>query len=191
MTSIVIASAGALDQDVQAPGKVHSLADDLVGLRVVGWMNTRFPDAAWWMCAVRGGRFNSASNVDPMHWFGKEGAFSYAKQVLAHVNKQAAYDGAWLAGWIEPPAEGAQEIFYLLWKDRDGDINIPIQNPLGWMRIRGWKPEDHEEHCHQAHRVWAQWHKDMALKPDQYAKVAQGEKVSAEHFIRSAGLIPT
>ena len=157
---------------------IHELPENWLRARVRGWMNlNESPDQDWWVGTYTAdGRWIwASSNQDTytplMH------RVEFARRVCRFINKNCAHGGAWLAGWIR----GGHE-FYLLWKDPDGDIQIPLEFGQPFTVLNGWTNNDIAEHCEQAHAVWVEWHRNLDKTGSQEKKLAQGEQVSAANI---------
>ncbi len=157
------------------PGGTHSLPTEWLGKRVVGWMFDEAGPAPWWVCALtRDGEWRYATH----HPMGSEPDAEhkeYARKVCTHINRVANHGGAWLVAWIDNLR------FYLLWKDSDGDIHIPIECDKGWEAIREWTVEDWAEQAEQAHALWTEFHADLGIKDSQKIKLAQGQRSRMTH----------
>jgi hypothetical protein len=152
-------------------GGTHGLPTEWLGKRVVGWMSDEANGSPWWLCALtREGKFHYASH-DGVNAPGED-YISYARRVCRHLNRECHNGGAWLVGWFD---NGMR--FYLLWKDPDGDIQIPIECDLCWETIREWALEDWAEQAAQALSAWESFHQNMNYRPGQCVKLAQGERL--------------
>lgn len=101
---------------------------------------------------------------------------AYALRICQYLNRECAHGGVWLAGWIKNAT-----VFYLLWKDPDGDIAIPIECEKPFMLIKGWDNETWAEHAEQAWALWSERNKQLEIKPGQQVKLAQGQQPSPGH----------
>lgn len=160
---------------IRAEQNTHNLPDKWLGARVSGWMFSEAKGSEWWICAVQtDGKWRYASfpegDACQLHHDHRE----LARKVCRFLNRECSHGGAWLAGWI-----GQQ--FYMLWKDADGDIQIPIECPVPFERFKTWEMNDFAEHAEQAHRIWMEWHYRMEYGHGQRVKLAQGERLSAQH----------
>lgn len=163
---------------IRGEQNTHSLPDAWLGARVRGWMFEEARGAQWWICALQAnGQWRYASFPDPcqLHDDHRE----MARRVCRHVNKHSSHGGAWLAGWI-----GQQ--FYLLWKDRDGDLQLCEEFPLPFERLKEFSLDDFVEHCEQMIAVWREWHYGQEYGRGQRVRLAQGEQVSAAHAAEAA-----
>jgi hypothetical protein len=131
------------------------------------WIGTYTPGGTWIYCS---------SNSDT--YLPKTFRQSYAQSVAKHLNKHCNFGGAWLAGWFR----GGKE-FYLLHKDHDGDIQIPIECNKPFIAIVKWPVETWERHACTAYVAWKEMrsNSDADRKKDT-VKLAQGEKPSPQHL---------
>ena len=153
----------------------HNLPEDWLRARVVGWMNAEgvqnFQKTWWWILAITGEGQVRTAQSDP------ERAPTLlsqdmARRICVYINRECAHGGAWLVGYFG-------EMLYLLWKDWDGDIQIPIEVPKPLHMLLGWSMNDFAEHCEQAVSRWVEFHKNMDYGRNQQKKVAQGEKLGS------------
>lgn len=149
---------------------MHALHDNWVASRVPLWMFSEFPGETWWLCAQLADQkliYGSYNN----HYEPRPARKDYAESVLRHVNRTAGYGGAWMCGWVRD-----ERLFYLLWKDEDGDIQVPIECEKPWFRIREWKVEDWEGQCHMAVQTYLEFIQNLELQTGQTVKLAQGQR---------------
>lgn len=166
---VVAESVGALG---------HHVPEQWLRARVRGWMELHeSPGFDYWIGTyTEGGRWiHCSSNGD--RWAPSQSKQQYAMDVCRNLNAQLSSGGAWLAGWT---LDG--RCFYLLWKDADGDIQIPIECEKPFISIRDWKPSVWETHATAALGVWSEWHKNQEYGKGQQVKLAQGDKVSPNHL---------
>lgn len=164
---------------ILAEQNLHALPDEWMGARVRGWMMVEAKGSDWWICGIqRDGRFRYASfpETAAMHEDHRE----HARKVCRHINKHAALGGTWLCGYIG-------QMFYMLWKDQDGDIQVPIEfgadgMPMPLNRFLEHDMDDFAEHCLQAHGVWFRLHARIEYKAGQQVKLAQGQQASPRHM---------
>jgi len=181
MTAIIVPTTG--DSGAVAEQNLHRLPDSWLGARVRGWMFTEAKGSHWWVCGIlASGQFKHASYPEdaPMHQDWRE----HARRVCRHVNRHAAEGGTWLAGYIG-------QMFYLLWKDADGDIQIPIEfgadgNPMPLARFHAYTMDDFAQQCLVAIDVWKEHQYRIAAVKSQGVKLAQGQQASAEHDSEAA-----
>ena len=146
--------------------------------RVRGWMNQQeSPGLAFWIGTYTAeGKWIYCSSDDD-RWIPAQFRVDYAMKVAKHLNQQVPFDGAWLVGWVR----GGRE-FYLLYKDKDGDIQIPIECDKPFIAIRNWTPTNWEHMAATAHLKWVEWQKSLEFSRMQQKRVAQGEPVSPDHL---------
>lgn len=179
MTAIIVPGA-----DTATAGQnLHSLPDQWLGARVRGWMFDEAKGSNWWVCGILAdGRFKYASHPEnaPMHADWRD----HARRICRHVNRHAAEGGTWLAGYIG-------QMFYLLWKDRDGDIQIPIEFgaagvPMPLPRFLAYSMDDFAQQCLSAIEVWREHQYRLDMSRDQQIKLAQGQRISSDHADEAA-----
>lgn len=94
-----------------------------------------------------------------------------ARNVLKYVNAQARYDGCWMVAWFNN-----FQRFLMVWRDRDGDIQIELPCDEPWARMQQFELMDWEEHCHQSHAKWVDYMKVMEWDHRrELVKAAQGQ----------------
>ena len=157
---------------------VHQLPEQWLRSRVRGWIELQeSPGLAYWVgCYTPDGRWIYCSS-DADRWAPKPYRQEYAMQVCRHINKQCSHGGAWLVGWIR----GGRE-FYMLWKDPDGDIQIPIECDKPFIALQKYTLFDWEGHCNAAHGVYTEHQRNIEMTESQQVKRAQGERTSPRHL---------
>lgn len=165
-----------LRNDIEAPG--HHVPEKWLRARVRGWLERiESPDLAFWVgtYTADGRWIFCSSNADS--WAPKPYRQEYAMNVCRHINKQCSMGGAWLVGWIR----GGRE-FYMLWKDPDGDLTIPIECDKPFIVLRDYTVFDWENHCQAALGVYSEQQRMLEMTNSQQVKVAQGERASPQHL---------
>lgn len=156
---------------------VHELPESWLRSRVRGWLElNESPGLPYWIgtYTAEGKWIYCSSEQD--RWAPQPFRQEYAMAVCKHVNLQAANGGAWLVGWIR----GGRE-FYLLWKDEDGDIQIPIECDKPFVVLMGYTVYNWENLCNEAFGVYCEAKRALEMTKDQQVKRAQGQRMSAEH----------
>lgn len=158
---------------------VHGLDDRLIGARMLGWMLSEANGTNWWICGLlKDGKIvawdSTAKATDD-----KQNLKIPKERELFAINVMSALvevaeGGTWLCAWFDDCKR-----FYLLWKDEDGDIQIPIECDQSWLRLSTWKPDDFCRHAAHAHATWLNLHKNMEYGAGQQIKLAKGEKPSS------------
>ncbi len=158
----------------EAGGATHSVDEEHLRARVRGWLSIESNWNPWWCCAdTPSGKLITADyNLVPP--IVKQ---EFARNVMRHLNKTIANNGAWITAWLY---NGRR--FYMLWKDHDGDIQIPIECDRPFFITRHWSLDDWQKHAVAAIGVWSEWHKNLDANKGQQRKVAQGEGVSRRHI---------
>lgn len=123
----------------------------------------------WWLCVLLadGKRYEK--------WYPKGKIIDAEKSAYAHdvvrvLNLYCNFGGAWSAAWI-----GDFRDFYLVWRDKDGDIQIQLDS-APWYQIKTWDADVWAEHAAQAHAQWAEFNKQMEWGKSELVKAAQGER---------------
>ncbi len=166
--SIILPSEISPDEDY-VHGRTHGLEDCWLTSRLVPWFHVETLDPRVWVCVLTtGGKW--------IYWT-KDGHSEpdihkrdYARTVVRYLNKHCHFDGAWVGAWTD-----GWQTFYLLWKDRDGDIQFPIDSTLPWRELRGWAPDVWGKQASAAHEIWRDSVKVLELKAEQTRKLAQGQ----------------
>lgn len=158
-------------------GNIHTLDEKWLRSRVRGWMHLESPELDFWIGSytAEGKWIFCSSRADG--WRPSDLRVAYALKVCRHINKNLAGGGAWLVGWIR-----GGRTFYLLWKDKDGDIQIPIEAEKPFGELERYGLDTWLRHCSEAVLVWSEWKKNLELGAGQAKSVAQGEKVSPAHL---------
>jgi hypothetical protein len=148
-------------------GATHSVPAEWVASRMVSWMMEESEGRPWWVTGLTPhGKFIHANF--PESYFPKPERQAYAHHICYELNKQLHYGGTWLAGWLH----GGNR-FYLLWKDRDGDIQIPIDCDKPWHIIRQWPVDSWLNNANAAYETWFQIMEQIEANQDQTVKLAQ------------------
>ena len=155
---------------------VHGLDDRLIGARLLGWMTLEANGANWWVCGL-------LKDGKVIAWDSTAQATNKVLRLPLPLDRQhfavralsglveIGEGGTWLCAWFD---NGKR--FYMLWKDEDGDIQIPIEVDVGWVRLREWSAGDLVRLASQSFKTWAEIHKNMEYRKGQQIKLAKGEK---------------
>jgi hypothetical protein len=123
----------------------HNLPDKWLTARAVSWMNSETTGRWWLMSYTANGTPVSASSKGYQPSIERQ---EFAKNICEYLNLQNNADGAWMAGFVDKDHE---QSFYLLWKDCDGDIRIPIEFPQSFIELSTvWKLDDFLGHSAEA-----------------------------------------
>lgn len=170
--SIILPSEFSETED-RIAGGTHKLKDEWLSSRLVAWFLAE-AESKCWVCMLR---------TDGVwhYWMKDPGTVSqpnaykrdYARSVVRYLNKHLHMDGAWVGGWMD---DGFKR-FYLLWKDKDGDIQFPIDTSgeVRWSDLRNWAMEDWGNHATQAFQQWKCAMETVDAQPHQQLKLAQGQ----------------
>ena len=135
--------------------RLHSLPDKWLGARAVGWMFSE-TTGDWWLTSFTGDGKQVCASSRP-NFIPCAEKQERAKSICRYINKHANNGGAWLAGYL---SKDLPQEFYLLWKDRDGDIQIPIEFPQSFEELRDkWALDDF---LFQADMAISQWGDHMS-----------------------------
>lgn len=130
----------------------------------------------WWCCLPSGQKLLEFAY--PKHYL-TAGATqimdapkrSYALAICQYLNRQCAHGGCWIVAWLDNCRQ-----FFMVWKDADGDFQVPIECDLSWEQIQTWSLDNWAEHAEQAYRAWKEHVYTLALHKNQLVKAAQGER---------------
>jgi hypothetical protein len=128
---------------------LHTLPEQWLRARFRGWLTMiESPDLNFWAgCYTADGKWICcSSNQDG--WHPNDRRMNYAMNVNRHINRHASHGGAWMTGWIK-----GGHVFYLCWKDPDGDIQIPIECDKPFVVLKNYTHFDWERHCNAAYSV--------------------------------------
>lgn len=161
-----------LSDKIEGPG--HGMPEKWLRARVRAWMNVEAQGNPFWIGSytAEGKWIFCASRNDTYHPMAH--LMKYAQDVCRFLNKESSAGGAWLAGWIGTT-------FYLLWKDPDGDIQIPIEAQKPWVVLQKYTHDDWLKHATAALGVWSEWKKNMEYANNQTVKLAQGQQPTMGH----------
>lgn len=129
--------------------RLHKLPDKWLTARATAWMFSE-TTGHWWLTTYTsdGKQLFAADKLNYKPSFENR---ELASRVCKYINKQANYGGAWMAGFL---SKDRPEEFYLLWKDSDGDIHIPIEFPFALKDLQEWKLDDFLFHADMAIHMW-------------------------------------
>ena len=151
---------------------VHTLDERWLRARVRGWCDLESGGDNFWLGTyTKSGEWIFCSSSRDT-WHPNERRVDYARNVVHHLNRHCNNGGAWLGGWFY-----AGRRFYLLWKDVDGDLQIPIECDKPWIVLRTYDLAHWEKIAHTAIATWTNWHKNMQYRSGQTKRVAQGESI--------------
>lgn len=125
--------------------RLHNLKDQWLTARAVQWMFSE-TNGHWWLTTYTGDG-KQLFAADKLNYKPSFEARELASRVCKYVNKHANYGGAWMAGYL---SKDRPEEFYLLWKDSDGDLRVPIEFPFDLKELQGWKLDDFLFHADMA-----------------------------------------
>src|SRR5574340_1449619 len=128
---------------MKAVKELHNVHDRWLENRTVEWFYSE-TKGKWWICWPR-------HDGKPMYatyrqdWEPSEERKEFAFKICSYINREAGEGGVWMAGYIDKDLD--QE-FYLLWRDHDGDIQIPIEFPQQFKELsEKWSEDDFLTHC--------------------------------------------
>lgn len=108
----------------------------------------------------------------------------FAFDMVPALNKHLHHDGAWVLAFTHPPAPANVAVpalaeyqrFVLMWMDKDGDVQFPVECHDRFWEVLTKGPDYWIEQCEQA---WKNWHFMMrdvlAPGPHQLYRRAMGE----------------
>ena len=145
---------------------LHHVPTEWLINRMVPWMFAEADGGDWWVCVLtRDGKYLTATH-DGGSTVPTDDRCKFARDVCRHLNKHVNQGGAWQCAWID------QARFYMLWRDKDGDIQIPIEMDLGFDRVKEWGLETWETHAAAAWEQWAEFHKNIDASASQQVCLA-------------------
>jgi|GEM_PF-3432441 len=170
-TPIILPNEFSENED-RIVGGTHNLKDEWLSSRLVAWFYTEAGTKCW-ACMLR--------SDGKWHYWQKDQGMTppnahkrdYARAVVRYLNKHLHFDGAWVGAWMD---DGYKR-FYLVWKDRDGDIQFPIDTAgeVRWDEMNKWGMEVWGNHATQAFQQWGHAMEAIGATPDQQLKLAQGQ----------------
>ena len=129
--------------------RLHNLPDKWLTARATAWMFSE-TTGHWWITTYTGDG-KQLFAADKLNYQPAFEDRDFASRVCKYVNKHANNGGAWMAGFL---SKDRPEQFYLLWKDSDGDIHIPIEFPQALKDLKEWKLDDFLFHADMAVATW-------------------------------------
>lgn len=159
--------------------QVHGVSDQLIEARILEWMMREANGGNWWLLGV-------THDGKVIAWDNGAGVQTglqpprdrehYALAVLSALNLELAQGGTWMVAWIDDCRR-----FYLLWRDADGDIQIPIDCDRSWLRFREWGVDVWLRMAGGAWQQWTEIQQNLELRPDQTVRLAAGEAPKQVH----------
>lgn len=151
----------------------HTVSDRQIEARLLQWMLTEANHTNWWVCgATHDGKvvcWDSAADRRTPYLIPKDRQY-YAVRVLSKLH-ELGLPGTWLVGWIDDCKR-----FYLLWKDDDGDIQIPIECDRSWLSLREWDMDTWASMAMTAYLQWQEMERVVDASPNQRFSPANGEQ---------------
>lgn len=112
----------------------------------------------------------------------------FASTTLSYINRHLHHDGAWCIVFTHPKPPLPPEMkatfhrFVLLWMDKDGDVQFPLEHDSSIIEALSWSPLDWAKQCETA---WTLWHHAMQVvldpRPDEQFKRAKGQQRPTMH----------
>ena len=161
---------------------LHTMPSEWLRARVCQWMDTiESPDQDYWMGTyAENGRWIWCASMGDKY-VPLQHRVEYAQRVCRAVNKHAGFGGVWFTGWIL----GGHE-FYLMWKQPDGDIGIPMQCGLPFTEIAKWDLSVWVMHCAEAIATMYEIHETAETTPGQQVHLSQGQKMDTDNHLAKA-----
>jgi len=155
-------------------GGTHKLKDEWLSSRLVAWLYAESGAKCWACMLLSSGKWHywvkeAEQGITPPNSHKRD----YARSVVRYLNKHLHFDGAWVGGWMD---DGWKR-FYLVWKDKDGDIQFPIDTAgeVRWNDLKDWPMDVWGNHATQAFEQWCHAMETIGATPDQQLKLAQGQ----------------
>ena len=136
----------------------------------------------WWMCFRRTNGEIVEHAAGPMVSAPQR---MFAHDMIGAANRHLHYDGAWLIVFTHPepaPKDRAVQVehhpyrrFVIMWLDRDGDIQFPIENDDPFWRALSSGPDWWMEQLVTAHATWKAAIAPLELRRAETFKKAQGQ----------------
>ena len=169
--SAVIIPRDYQDEQQRVTERTHGIPDDWLIGRLPEWFHKETPSPKAWVCCLsetgKWGYWDKTPNASRPDIERR----NYARRVVQYLNREFHFGGAWIGAWMDD----GWRCFYLLWKDSDGDIQIPMECDRGWREIRKWPVDGWGHQATAAHDLWRAAQAALALKGDQTLKLAQGQ----------------
>lgn len=151
---------------------VHGIDDRVIGARLLGWMVRECGTANWWISGLtKDGKILAWDSTGLGTLQIPKDRQHFAVRVMSALAREASEGGLWLTAWID---DGKR--FYLLWKDEDGDIQIPIEIDVAWLRLREWPMQEFIDQAAGAFKLWEEFHANMDYSRSQKIMLAKGDR---------------
>jgi hypothetical protein len=158
---------------------LHKVPDHIVFVDLASQVEDEFGSDAYVVVALANGVFTRRGLQD----FGQvpDGEKLAALITLCRrLNQDVANGGHWVTLW-----SFQEQRLCALWRDEDGDMQIPIFLDEPWARCRTYAVERLASEAALAYEVWKEMiFMVLQLKPEETVKLAQGElpKTWKRHF---------
>ena len=150
--------------------KLHDVQDRAVSASLIGQIAKEAPAGWWAVVPESNGRLHLRQfrRVLPP----SEEQQRFACDLAVDLNVGANCGGMWVVAW-----EAGDMALHMIWRDKDGDVRTAYTCEDSWARIKQTPYTDLIEAAVLAlKRAALDFLDDLELKPDQMAKVAQGER---------------
>lgn len=154
----------------QHSGALHKVPDNLVLVDLANQLTEEFGSDWYVVIAFSNGAFTRRGETD----FGPLPDAEIRERMIdvaLLLNKDVAHGGHWVVAWANSP-----KCLCALWRDADGDMQIPIYLDEPWPRVRKMTAAQFAQSCEEAHVIWLEhMYAVLELKPEETIKLAQGE----------------
>jgi hypothetical protein len=111
----------------------------------------------------------------------------FAADLLSYLNRHLHHDGAWCMVFThpKPPQPPLMQTEFdrlvVLWMDKDGDVQFPLEHNLGIVTALEWAMPAWAQQCETAWALWRQAVAALELQPGETFKRAKGERRPTLH----------
>lgn len=149
---------------------LHKVPDPIVFVSLAEQLAAEFGSDSYVVVALGNGVFTRRGLQD----FGRVPDGEKIAALIAlcrRLNQDAANGGHWVTLW-----SFQEERLCALWRDEDGDMQIPIYLDEPWARCRTYAVERLASEAARAYEVWKEMiFMVLQLKPEETVKLAQGQ----------------
>lgn len=124
----------------------------------------------WAVAQKTNGDIKTACNAPPgnrPHIFQQDFAYSLLKKLNSQIPNGGSWTVSWCDGWRK---------LVILWLDKDGDIQFPVEDEELISDILNAGPDHFVGQCAEAWQLWKGCMDVLELKPEETYKRAQGER---------------
>jgi hypothetical protein len=154
-------------------GRFHPVPPELVTIDLASQLTDEFGDDWYAIITFADGTMTRRGEADvgPVP---DEERLEFLIRMAKRLNREMHHGGHWVTGWAYNPG-----CVFALWRDSDGDMQIPVYIDDVWPRVRDAGVDKFVQDCQHAYDSWREvMFQVLQLRPEETIKLAQGEMPS-------------